>query len=164
MGVLNVQRCKTKHVNSIANCELPELELVFDAINPKLECNCCCNDKSFEEFGQCTDGHIICKVCIKKHAENTIYQQLSCKIKCINCNEKCFGEFNEDTLQTILNERVFAEYKNLKKMDEIKELCVDDINIKICQHCGSGADVGENFEQYLLMSQRFLTPTLGSQL
>jgi TRIAD3 protein (E3 ubiquitin-protein ligase RNF216) len=148
---LKLKTVKTKLVNSITNYELPELESVFNAINPKLECNCCCDDKPFEEFGQCTDGHIICKICIKKHAENMIYQQLSCKIKCINCNEKCFGEFNEDALQSILSERVFAEYKNLKKMDEMKELCVDDINIKICQHCGAGTDVGENFEQYLLI-------------
>ena len=148
---LKLKATKTKPVNNSANCELPELETVFNAVNPKLECNCCCDEKPFEEFGQCTDGHIICKVCIKKHAENTIYQQLSCKIKCIDCTEKCFGEFNEETLQCILNERVFAEYKNLKKMDEIKELCVDDIIIKICQHCGAGTDVGENFEQDLLI-------------
>jgi hypothetical protein len=102
---------------------LSELESVFNIVNPKVECSCCCDEKSFDEFGQCTDGHIICKVCIKKHAENTIYQHLSCKIKCIDCHEKCVGLITEDTLQSILDERVFAEYKNLKKMDEIKEIC-----------------------------------------
>jgi hypothetical protein len=134
------------------DCELlPTLETVFSSVNPKLECSCCCDEKKFEEFGQCTDGHLICKVCIKKHAENTIYQHLSCKIKCIDCNEKCIGEFSEETLQSILSERVFAEYKNLKKLDEIKEICVDDINIKMCQHCGSGTDIGENSDQTLLV-------------
>ncbi len=130
---------------------IPELESIFKSVKQTIECSCCCEDKMIEEFGQCSDGHLICKVCIKKHSENTIYQQLSCKIKCIDCSEKCFGEFSEETLQSILNERVFAEYKNLKKMDEINQLCVDDINIKLCQHCGAGTDIGENSEQYLLV-------------
>jgi TRIAD3 protein (E3 ubiquitin-protein ligase RNF216) len=137
---------KKRPLNSV-----PELETIFKSVKQTLECSCCCDDKTIEDFGQCTDGHLICKVCIKKHAENTIYQQLSCKIKCIDCNEKCFGEFSEDTLQSILNERVFAEYKNLKKMEEINQICVDDINIKICQHCGAGTDIGEGSEQYLLV-------------
>jgi TRIAD3 protein (E3 ubiquitin-protein ligase RNF216) len=130
---------------------IPELDSIFKSVNQSIECSCCCEEFVIGEFGQCTDGHLICKVCIKKHAENTIYQTLSCKIKCIECNEKCFGEFSEEILQSILNERVFSEYKNLKKIDEINELCVDDINIKICQHCGSGTDIGENSEQYLLV-------------
>ena len=128
-----------------------ELDNIFKSVKQTLDCSCCCDDKQIEEFGQCTEGHLICKVCIKKHAENTIYQQLSCKIKCIDCNDKCFGEFSEETLQIILNERVFAEYKNLKKMEEINDLCVDDINIKLCQHCGSGTDIGEDSEQILLI-------------
>jgi TRIAD3 protein (E3 ubiquitin-protein ligase RNF216) len=130
---------------------VPELDNIFKSVKQTIECSCCCDDKVIEDFGQCTDGHLICKVCIKKHAENTIYQQLSCKIKCIDCNEKCFGEFSEETLHEILNDRVFSEYKNLKKIEEINQLCVDDINIKLCQHCGAGTDIGENSDQYLLV-------------
>lgn len=127
------------------------LESIFKSVKQSIECCCCCDDKQIEDFGQCSDGHLICKVCIKKHAENTIYQQLSCKIKCIDCNEKCYGEFSEETLQKILNERVFVEYKNLKKIEEINQLCVDDINIKLCQHCGAGTDIGEDSVQTLLV-------------
>jgi TRIAD3 protein (E3 ubiquitin-protein ligase RNF216) len=130
---------------------IPELDSIFKSVKQTIECSCCCNDKVIEDFGQCTDGHLICKVCIKKHAENMIYQQLSCKIKCIDCNEKCLGEFSEETLQSILNDRVFSEYKNLKKIEEINQLCVDDINIKLCQHCGAGTDIGENVDHYLLV-------------
>jgi TRIAD3 protein (E3 ubiquitin-protein ligase RNF216) len=28
---------------------------------------------------------------------------------------------------------------------------VDDINIKLCQHCGAGTDIGENVDHYLLV-------------
>lgn len=137
---------KQRELNSI-----PELDTIFKSVKQLFECSCCCDDKQMEDFGQCTDGHLICKMCIKKHAENTIYQQLSCKVKCIDCSEKCFGEFSEETLKSILNDRVFAEYKNLKKVEEINQLCVDDINIKLCQHCGSGTDIGEDSGQTLLV-------------
>ena len=128
-----------------------ELDIIFNSVKQTIDCSCCCDDKRIEDFGQCTDGHLICKICIKKHAENTIYQQLSCKVKCIDCSEKCIGEFSEETLKEILNERVFSEYKNLKKLEEINQLCVDDINIKLCQHCGVGTDIGEDSEQSLLV-------------
>ena len=137
---------KQRELNSI-----PELDTIFKSVKQLFECSCCCDDKQIEDFGQCTDGHLICKACIKKHAENTIYQQLSCKVKCIDCSEKCFGEFSEDTLKSILNDRVFAEYKNLKKIEEINQLCIDDINIKLCQHCGTGSDIGEDSVQTLLV-------------
>ena len=99
-----------------------DIELIFNSVKPTILCSCCCNDKLIEDFSQCTNGHLICKVCIKKHTENTIYQKLSCKISCIECNEQCFGEFSEEVLKDILNERVFTEYKNLKKIDEIKRI------------------------------------------
>ena len=69
---------KQRVVNSI-----PKLEYIFKSVKHTFECSCCCDEKSMDEFSQCTDGHLICRVCIKKHAENTIYQKLSCKIKCI---------------------------------------------------------------------------------
>lgn len=46
------------------NSEHRNLETVFNSVQPKLECNCCCDEKIFEDFGQCTNGHIICKLCI----------------------------------------------------------------------------------------------------
>ena len=126
---------------------------IFKSVKQTIECNCCCNNKEIDEFGQCTEGHLICKDCIKTHATNTIYQQVCYKIKCIDCSSssKCIGEFNENTLTQILDARVVNEYKNLKKIGELKEISVDDINIKICQHCGSGTDIGVDSEQTLLV-------------
>lgn len=141
---------KQREINSEQSLKFKDM---FNSVKPIFECNCCCDDKMIEEFGQCTEGHLTCKICIKKHAENTIYQNLSSKIKCIDCSSKCFGEFDENTLEIILEPRVLEEYKNLKKMDEIKEISIDDINIKLCQHCGAGTDIGEiiDLQQDLLV-------------
>ena len=128
---------------------------IFDSIKETLECSCCYEDKSINGFGQCSDGHLICNGCIKKHAEDTIYQKLSCKIGCINSQEKCYGRIDETILEKLLDIRVFSEYKNLKNLDEIKELCIDDINIKLCQHCNAGTDIGETEQDILVCLECF---------
>jgi len=151
---LKLKKTPGKPKDIISN-ELTKFENIFNSVNPVFVCNCCCDDKKIEDFGQCTEGHLICKKCIKIHTENTIYQKLSCKISCIDCNVKCFGEFDEQILSVILEPRVLSEYKNLKKLEEIKELCIDDINIKLCQHCGSGTDIGEVEQELLVCMECF---------
>jgi hypothetical protein len=86
--VLKKKTLKKKEIDSDT---LTKFETIFNSVKATIECSCCCDDKPIEEFGQCSDGHLICKKCIKTHAENTIYQQLSCKVNCIDCNSKCFG-------------------------------------------------------------------------
>lgn len=150
MNTLKLKKNPSKQ-KVIDSNDLLKYKDTFNSVNPTFECNCCYNDTLIDEFGQCTEGHLICKPCIKKHAENSIYQLLTSKIKCIDCTTKCFGEFDENILQKILEPRVLGEYKNIKKLDEIKEISIDDINIKLCQHCGAGTDIGENEEQILLV-------------
>lgn len=159
-GTLPLKKTEVKKkriiVDEVEDSELKELFKTFDAIKTDtIDCTCCFIDNKFEEFGQCTNGHLICKKCIKTHAENTIYQTLSAKIACISCNEKCIGLIDDALLEQILDARVFSEYKNLKNLAEIKELCVDDINIKICQHCNSGSDIGDSNQSLLICMECF---------
>jgi hypothetical protein len=142
---------KPKILNDIPD----SLLLEFQSVNPTIECNCCYEDKLIEDFGSCTEGHLICKVCIKRHAENTIFELSSHKIKCIDCSTKCFGIFDEDILKNVLSSQVLREYDNIKKISEMKELSVDDINIKICQHCGAGTDIGISQQELLVCMECF---------
>jgi len=143
-------------IDEVENSELKELFKSFDAIKQQtIDCTCCYSDNKFEDLGQCTNGHLLCKQCIKTHAENTIYQNLSHKITCISCNEKCFGLIDDSLLEQILDPRVLAEYNNLKNLAEIKELCVDDINIKMCQHCNAGSDIGDSDQSLLICMECF---------
>ncbi len=136
--VIKTKRCSETSPHYIKARE------IFESVKQTLECTCCYDDKDINGFGQCTDGHLICLACIKKHAEDTIYQKLSSKITCINSQDKCYGLISDDILTVVLDVRVFSEYNILKNMAEIKELCIDDINIKICQHCNAGTDIGES--------------------
>jgi hypothetical protein len=135
--VTKVKRCND------TDCLAVKFKDIFDSVKQTLECTCCYDDKDINGFGQCTDGHLICNTCIKKHATDTIYQKLSSKICCINSQDKCYGIISDAILENVLEIRVFSEYNILKNLAEIKELCIDDINIKICQHCNAGTDIGE---------------------
>jgi hypothetical protein len=155
-GKLRVKKSenKTKRVKETSELAV-KLKDMFDSVKQTLECSCCYEDKSINGFGQCSDGHLICYSCIKKHAEDTIYQKLSCKVGCINSQEKCYGHIDDAILSQILDIRVFSEYKTLKNLDEIKELCIDDINIKLCQHCNAGTDIGETEQEILVCLECF---------
>ena len=159
-GLLPLKKAEIKKkrviVDEIQDASLKELFKSFNAVKTQtIDCSCCYSDNKFEDLGQCTNGHLLCKSCIKTHAESTIYQSLSAKITCISCNEKCFGLIDDVLLEQILDVRVLSEYKNLKNLAEIKEICVDDINIKVCQHCNSGTDIGESEQTLLICMECF---------
>ena len=119
-----------------------------------IECSCCCDTKHTLYFAECTEGHLICKDCIRTHVKNNIYQS-SCNIKCIDCNSltPCSGVYSDIILEQLLDPREFRRYKELKKIDEFNKLStIDDINIKICEHCGAGTDIGTGeFQQDVLV-------------
>ena len=93
-GLLPLKKTEIKKkrvvIDEVEDSELKQLFKSFESVKmDTIDCTCCYTDNKFEDFGQCTNGHLICKKCIKTHAENTIYQTLSSKITCISCNEKC---------------------------------------------------------------------------
>jgi len=119
-----------------------------------IECSCCCDTKHTLYFAECTEGHLICKDCIRTHVKNNIYQS-SCNIKCIDCKSltPCSGVYSDRILEQLLEPIEFRRYKELKKIDEFNKLStIDDINIKICEHCGAGTDIGTGeFQQDVLV-------------
>lgn len=140
-----IKTIKTKNKSQISEKSKPRIvEKKGD-----IECSCCYELFTESDVSNCSEGHIICKQCIKKYACQLIYENANANINCITLditnNAPCNGIFDEKTLETILEPRAFNEFKRVKVQNELKEIsnAFDDINIKICANCEKGVDIGE---------------------
>lgn len=111
------------------------------------ECSCCYDTKPFNEFELCQSKHPTCSKCIITHAHNTIYQNASFKIKCINTTTKCDSLYSDKVLEKILDTKVYGEYNKLKIKEETKYIfSMEGLNLIKCQFCETHWDLNENEE------------------
>jgi TRIAD3 protein (E3 ubiquitin-protein ligase RNF216) len=116
-----------------------------------LECSCCCETKSKSLFASCTNGHRTCQTCVSQYVKNQLYQACTTQFNCIDCKSGgCNGIYTENDVFSFVNEAyIYSVYKNIKTEEEIRSLCVDGINIKLCYYCGDGVDIGDSEQESL---------------
>ncbi len=111
-----------------------ENELDYNLLDK--ECLCCYETKPCEEFVKCESNHMACNVCVLRHAENTIYQNASYKISCINTENACMSLYSETVLCRVLKPQTFIEYNKIKTKEEMKYIFeLDGLNLIQCKFC-----------------------------
>jgi TRIAD3 protein (E3 ubiquitin-protein ligase RNF216) len=117
-----------------------ENELFMDQLD--IECYCCYDTKPIEKFIHCEINHQVCMECVKKHAENIIFQNDSYKIKCINVAEQCECLYENSELEKVLDKKVFERYLRIKIKEETSYIFqMENINIKQCLNCETFWDI-----------------------
>jgi TRIAD3 protein (E3 ubiquitin-protein ligase RNF216) len=98
-----------------------------------IECGCCCDETPFENIVQCSEGHLFCKQCLQRYAEQTVFGDGRSQLKCMNSSgEGCVGFFPDSMLRSCLPEKVLEKFNEAQARDAVKAA---DLSLITCHEC-----------------------------
>eukprot|EP00079_Xenopus_tropicalis_P038831 XP_017952602.1 PREDICTED: E3 ubiquitin-protein ligase RNF216 isoform X3 [Xenopus tropicalis] len=109
-----------------------------------IECRCCYGSFAFEELTQCADGHLFCKECLIKYAQEAAFGSGQPKLICMEGTCPC--EFPTSEVEKVLPENILQKYYERKAEEDISAACADQL--VRCPSCSFPALLDKDVDRF----------------
>ncbi|CAH2306697.1 E3 ubiquitin- ligase RNF216 [Pelobates cultripes] len=109
-----------------------------------IECRCCYGSFAFEELTQCADGHLFCKECLIKYAQEAAFGSGQPRLSCLEGT--CTCDFPTSELEKVLPENILQKYYERKAEEDISAACADQL--VRCPSCSFPALLDQDVDRF----------------